>query len=78
MGQTRRTVRVIYTGGTIGMVRTPEGFAPSPDLPGLIAEAIATDGRPVPEFTFSRPFAPIDSAEAMPGEDPMTLRTPDG
>ncbi len=68
MVQTRRTVQVIYTGGTIGMVRTPAGFVPSPDLPGLIAEAIATDGRPVPEFTFARPFPPIDSAEAMPGD----------
>lgn len=68
MVQTRRSVRVIYTGGTIGMVHMPGGLAPSPDLPALISAAIAIDGRPVPEFSFARPLTPIDSAEATPAD----------
>lgn len=68
MASRARTVRVIYAGGTIGMVPTAAGFAPSPDLPALITAAVAASGRPVPDFAFSGALDPIDSAEAVPAD----------
>lgn len=68
MASRARTVRVIYAGGTIGMVPTAAGFVPSPDLPALITAAVAASGRPVPAFSFSGALDPIDSAEAIPAD----------
>ncbi|MGH2340431.1 asparaginase [Segnochrobactraceae bacterium EtOH-i3] len=63
-----RRVRVIYAGGTIGMVPGPDGFVPAPDLPARISAAVAAAGRATPPFSFSGSLTPIDSAEAVPAD----------
>ncbi|MBR9772357.1 MAG: asparaginase [Gammaproteobacteria bacterium] len=63
-------VLVIYAGGTIGMIETPSGLAPGPDMEARVRDALATlpDDRrtALPPFTWIEVDQPIDSSGARP------------
>lgn len=64
----RRVVYIAYTGGTIGMERTPGGYRPAP---GFLAEQLATPAFDHPELpeTVLREYAPLlDSSEMSPAD----------
>lgn len=64
----KRTVYIAYTGGTIGMKRTPGGYRPAP---GFLAEQLATPAFRHPELpeTVLHEYAPLlDSSEMSPAD----------
>lgn len=65
----RRRVYLIYTGGTVGMLRTPQGYAPAP---GYLAEQLATMPelrRPeLPEIALHAHDPLLDSADMRPSD----------
>ncbi|MGK0547597.1 asparaginase [Halomonas cupida] len=69
-------VLVIYTGGTIGMVDTPHGLAPGPDMEARVRRAVdelpAQRRASLPAFEWLEVATPIDSSSAQP-EDWATL-----
>lgn len=61
-----RSVAVLYTGGTFGMVPSPQGLVANPDLGTEIAQLVAdreAAGAAVVPWTYSVAPAAIDSAE---------------
>lgn len=67
MNLTKRKVFIIYTGGTIGMQHTPQGYQPKP---GLIAEQMALmpelNHPLMPEYAIKEYHDPIDSSNMAP------------
>ena len=57
-----RCVQVLYTGGTIGMVRGPHGLRPASDFAARMAAALQNHPRPLPTYRFTELAPPIDSA----------------
>ncbi len=65
----KRRVYVIYTGGTIGMVRTPEGYAPAPGyLQGRMAEMPEMRAAEMPAYTL-REYTPLLDSSNMTPDD---------
>ena len=63
----RSRVCVAYTGGTIGMAPTPQGYAPSADsLRELVVSLVAEAGTELPDVDFVDLDPPIDSSNATP------------
>lgn len=61
------TVLVLHTGGTIGMVDTPDGSVPEPGALGPRLEELVTgSGGELPAIDFVEFDPPIDSANATP------------
>lgn len=62
-------VYVIYTGGTIGMVRTPEGYAPAP---GYLRERMAAlpelQSAEMPTYTLNEYTPLLDSSNMTPAD----------
>jgi L-asparaginase len=65
----RKRVYLIYTGGTVGMLRTPQGYAPAS---GFLAEQLATMPelkRPeLPDITLHAHDPLLDSADMRPSD----------
>ena len=65
MAAARQRLAVVYTGGTLGMVRSPRGYVPAPGLDSLLAEkspeVVERFGFDVIEYD-----RPLDSANATP------------
>ncbi len=60
-------VLVLHTGGTIGMVDTPDGSAPAAEALAPFLDAIvAGSAEELPSITFAELHPPIDSANATP------------
>ncbi|MFT6916125.1 MAG: L-asparaginase [Motiliproteus sp.] len=60
-------IYILYTGGTIGMQRSPQGYAPMPGLAELIAQKIPTHlSASMPEYVLEELDLLIDSANANP------------
>ena len=63
------SVLVLHTGGTIGMVRTPEGNAPVAGALGPYLDwIVANSGGELAPITFLELDPPIDSANATPDD----------
>ncbi len=63
----RKRVSIIYTGGTLGMRQTADGYAPAPDLDALVHERMPELGDDsLPEFDLVQYATPLDSANATP------------
>lgn len=62
-----KRIRVVYTGGTLGMVPSPRGYVPAPDIAALIdARVPELRAAGMPALTLETYATPIDSANAMP------------
>lgn len=62
----RKHIGLIYTGGTVGMMQTAQGYAPMPDFASVLAALLDEQGEDVPAYTLHAYAAPIDSANATP------------
>lgn len=61
-----KRIAVIYAGGTIGMMRTSQGYAPAQRFGGMLAQMLAHAHASLPEYALYEYAAPIDSANAAP------------
>ena len=59
-------IALIYTGGTVGMTMTAQGYAPMQDFAGALARLLASAGEPLPCYTLHEYPVPIDSTNATP------------
>ena len=59
-------IGLIYTGGTIGMTMTAQGYAPMQDFAGVLSRLLAAAGEPLPRYTLHEYAVPIDSSNATP------------
>ncbi|RAW08928.1 L-asparaginase 1 [Halomonas elongata] len=72
MSSTRASLLVIYTGGTIGMVDSPQGLIPGHDFEARLRHALAAlppaRRAALPDFHFLATASPIDSSAATPSD----------
>ncbi|NEX61400.1 asparaginase [Noviherbaspirillum galbum] len=60
-------IALLYTGGTIGMQATAQGYAPMPDFPDVLSTLLdQADG--LPRYTLYPYGKPIDSSNATPAD----------
>ncbi|WP_192036874.1 asparaginase [Halomonas sp. YLGW01] len=68
----RPPLLIIYTGGTLGMVETPQGLAPGGDFEPRLREALnrlpPARRASLPDFDFIATPSPIDSSGATPAD----------
>ncbi|RJF97526.1 type I asparaginase [Noviherbaspirillum saxi] len=62
----RKHIGLIYTGGTVGMARTEQGYAPMLDFAAVLARLLDSHGEALPRHTLHAYPAPIDSTNATP------------
>lgn len=62
----RKHIGLIYTGGTVGMAQTAQGYAPMPDFASALAALLDAQGEALPRYTLHAYAQPIDSANATP------------
>ncbi|WP_151639389.1 asparaginase [Noviherbaspirillum aerium] len=62
----RKHIGVIYTGGTIGMAMTPQGYAPMPDFVSVLSRLLGQHGDMLPRHSLYAYDDPIDSTNATP------------
>jgi L-asparaginase len=59
-------IGLIYTGGTVGMTMTAQGYAPMQDFAGALAHLFSAAGDALPSYTLHEYAVPIDSTNATP------------
>ncbi|HYD63051.1 MAG TPA: type I asparaginase [Noviherbaspirillum sp.] len=59
-------IGLIYTGGTVGMTMTAQGYAPMKDFSGALSRLLAAAGDALPRYTLHEYAEPIDSTNATP------------
>jgi L-asparaginase len=59
-------IALIYTGGTVGMAKTAQGYAPMPDFTGTLAALLQPMAGALPGYTLHAYATPIDSTNATP------------
>lgn len=62
----RKHIGLIYTGGTVGMTRTAQGYAPMPDFASVLAGLLNGHDDCLPRYTLHAYDTPIDSTNATP------------
>lgn len=62
----RKHIGLIYTGGTVGMTMTSQGYAPMPDFGAALSKLLDGHGDTLPRYTLHAYPTPIDSANATP------------
>ncbi len=62
----RKHIGLIYTGGTVGMTRTAQGYAPMPDFESFLARLLESQDASLPRYTLHAYESPIDSSNATP------------
>lgn len=64
----RRHIALLYTGGTVGMTRTVQGYAPMENFAEVLSDLLDGYGDRLPRCTL-HPYAdPIDSSNATPAD----------
>jgi L-asparaginase len=64
----RKHIGLIYTGGTVGMTKTAQGYAPMPDFAAALSQLLAPHGASMPAYTLHEYTTPIDSSNATPSD----------
>ncbi|MGH8808581.1 MAG: asparaginase domain-containing protein [Noviherbaspirillum sp.] len=64
----RKHIGLIYTGGTVGMTRTAQGYAPMPDFAAALSALLGQYGDGLPRYTLHAYATPIDSTNATPAD----------
>lgn len=59
-------IGLIYTGGTVGMERTPNGYALMKDFAGALSKRLHDAQHMLPRYTLHQYATPIDSSNATP------------
>ncbi len=72
MHEPRSPLLILYTGGTLGMVETPQGLAPGGNFEPRLRDALSTlppaRRASLPDFDFIAMPSPIDSSSATPAD----------
>jgi len=63
---TNQHIALIYTGGTIGMEKTSQGYAPMRDFSTVLSTFLQNGIDVLPRYTFHAYASPIDSTNATP------------
>ncbi|WP_019142161.1 asparaginase domain-containing protein [Noviherbaspirillum massiliense] len=61
-----KNICLIYTGGTIGMERTAQGYAPMRHFAMVLSQLLREHSNSLPQYTLRQFEAPIDSTNATP------------
>lgn len=64
----RKHIGLIYTGGTVGMTKTAQGYAPMPDFAAVLLQLLGAHGAHLPQYTLHEYATPIDSSNATPAD----------
>lgn len=64
----RKHIGLIYTGGTVGMTKTAQGYAPMADFAGVLSQLLEIHGEHLPRYTLHEYMTPIDSSNATPAD----------
>lgn len=64
----RKHIGLLYTGGTVGMARTAQGYAPMPDFASVLLDLLKDCRASLPHYTLYEYADPIDSTNATPGD----------
>jgi L-asparaginase len=64
----RKHIGLIYTGGTVGMTNTAQGYAPMPDFGAALSALLDQHGEHLPRYTLHAYATPIDSTNATPAD----------
>jgi L-asparaginase len=64
----KKHICLIYTGGTIGMGETPQGFAPLSNFGKVLIDMLGRCGAALPHYTLHVYPTPIDSSNATPAD----------
>lgn len=65
---TRKHIGVIYTGGTVGMERTANGYALMKDFATVLSKLLGSVNGDMPQYTLHEYVTPIDSSNATPDD----------
>jgi L-asparaginase len=63
---TTKHIGLIYTGGTIGMAKTADGYAPMKDFASVLSKLLPAAGDALPRYSLYQYATPIDSSNATP------------
>ena len=64
----KKHIGLIYTGGTVGMAKTDQGYAPMDDFASALESMLATSCATLPRYTLYAYDTPIDSTNATPAD----------
>lgn len=64
----KKHIGLIYTGGTVGMAKTDQGYAPMDDFAGALEGMLNTSCATLPRYTLYPYQTPIDSTNATPAD----------
>ncbi len=62
----RKHIGLLYTGGTVGMAKTAQGYAPMEDFAGVLDSLLSSSCATLPNYTLYEYATPIDSTNATP------------
>lgn len=62
----QKHIGLIYTGGTVGMVKTAHGYAPMQGFATVLSQLLDNRGDSLPRYTLHEYATPIDSSNATP------------
>ena len=62
----QKHIALLYTGGTIGMSKTAQGYAPMPDFARALSRLLTQQNDSLPRYTLHQYPTPIDSTNATP------------
>jgi L-asparaginase len=65
---TNKHIAVIYTGGTVGMAKTVNGYAPMKDFASVVSTLLEPASATMPTYTLHQYPTPIDSSNAIPDD----------
>jgi L-asparaginase len=63
---TTKHIGLIYTGGTVGMTKTADGYAPMKDFARVLSKLLGGAGDALPRYSLYQYAVPIDSSNATP------------
>lgn len=64
----RKHIGLLYTGGTVGMAKTAQGYAPMADFAGALEGLLNSSCATLPNYTLYEYATPIDSTNATPAD----------
>jgi L-asparaginase len=65
---TSKHIGLIYTGGTVGMEKTPNGYAPMKNFASVLSARLHDVQHMLPHYTLHQYATPIDSSNATPDD----------
>lgn len=64
----KKNIALIYAGGTIGMAKTSDGYAPMADFAAMLERLLENSRAALPDYSLIQYATPIDSTNATPAD----------